>query len=120
MSRSFEQARELLLHKNTAPTNWQFLSISFDTDFDQPAVIARYAQGYRRGNADHWLFATAPTATLDALVPQLDFRFSRQGGSLIHNLRTVVLDPQGRLYRQFDGNRWTAAELAQAVEEASR
>jgi hypothetical protein len=35
------------------------------------------------------------------------------------NLRTVILDPQRRVYRQFDGNKWKAQELAQALAEAA-
>jgi cytochrome oxidase Cu insertion factor (SCO1/SenC/PrrC family) len=41
------------------------------------------------------------------------------GGSISHNLRTVVLDGQGRIRRQFDGNQWTAEELAREVVRAS-
>jgi cytochrome oxidase Cu insertion factor (SCO1/SenC/PrrC family) len=37
-----------------------------------------------------------------------------------HNLRTVVLDPQGRIFRQFDGNQWTPQELADAIVCAAR
>jgi cytochrome oxidase Cu insertion factor (SCO1/SenC/PrrC family) len=33
----------------------------------------------------------------------------------MHNLRTVVVDPQGRIFRQFDGNQWTPRELADAI-----
>jgi cytochrome oxidase Cu insertion factor (SCO1/SenC/PrrC family) len=32
-----------------------------------------------------------------------------------HNLRTVVLDPQGRIFRQLDGNQWTPQQLADAI-----
>jgi len=42
------------------------------------------------------------------------------GGSISHNLRTVVLDPGGKIYRQFDGNEWTPKELARALMEAAR
>jgi cytochrome oxidase Cu insertion factor (SCO1/SenC/PrrC family) len=45
--------------------------------------------------------------------------FSREGGSFSHNLRTVVLDPQGRIYKQFDGNLWTPLQLADAVAAAA-
>ena len=55
-----------------------------------------------------------------SLVSQLDFRFANEGGSFVHNLRTVVLDPQRRVYRQFDGNKWKAPELAQALAEAAQ
>jgi protein SCO1 len=120
MSRSFERARELLLARPDAPTNWQFLSISFDPEFDRPEVLRRYAQSYRGDNTDRWLFATASTNSLASLVPELDFRFMRDGGSLVHNLRTVVLDPEGRIYRYFDGKTWKPEDLVQALDEAAR
>jgi protein SCO1/2 len=120
MNRQFLQARELLQQRPGGPTNWQFVSISFDPEFDQPGVLARYAFSYRGRNADRWLFASAATNVMAGFVSQLDFRFANEGGSFMHNLRTVVLDPQRRLYRQFDGNRWKAQELADAMAEAAR
>ena len=84
------------------------------------AVLASYANFYRAGNADRWLFAAAPTNVLAELAPRLDLMVSREaGGSTSHNLRTVVLDGQGRIRRQFDGNQWTAEELAREVVRAS-
>jgi protein SCO1/2 len=120
MSQRFNQARELLLHMAGGPTNWQFLSISFDAQFDTPAVLAGYADYYREQSPDRWLFAAAPTNVLAEMASQLDFRFTNDSGCLVHNLRTAVLDPQGRLYRLFIGNEWDAGELAQAMAEAAR
>jgi protein SCO1/2 len=120
MGKNFGQARELVLATANAPTNWQFLSISFDPEFDQPAVLASYANFYRAGNADRWQFAAAATNVLSRLAPRLDLMVNREaGGSISHNLRTVVLDGQGRIRRQFDGNQWTAEELAREVVRAS-
>ncbi len=119
MGDNFARARELLLGATNAPSNWQFLSISFDPDFDQPATLAGYASLYRKDNADRWLFAAAPKPALAQLAPRLDLNVHREpGGSISHNLRTVVLDPHGRIHRQFDGNLWTPPELAQAILEA--
>jgi protein SCO1 len=120
MNRNFEQARALLLAQADAPTNWQFLSISFDPGFDTPQVLSAYASAYRGDNADHWLFAAATTNTLARLAPRLGLMVMRQGDAISHNLRTVVLDPQGRVYRQFDGNQWTAQQLADALLAAMR
>ena len=120
MGKNFGEARELVLATANAPTNWQFLSISFDPEFDQPSVLASYANFYRAGKADRWLFAAAPTNMLARLAPRLDLMVNREaGGSISHNLRTVVLDGQGRIRRQFDGNQWTAEELAREVVHAS-
>jgi cytochrome oxidase Cu insertion factor (SCO1/SenC/PrrC family) len=44
----------------------------------------------------------------------------RDTNGIMHNLRTVVVDPQGRIFRQFDGNRWTPRELADAILTAAR
>jgi protein SCO1/2 len=120
MSHHFSQARELLLQIPGGPTNWQFVSISFDPEFDTPGVLARYAENFRGQNADRWLFAAAPTNVLASMTSELDFRFANNEGSLVHNLRTVVLDPLRRVYRQFNGNQWKAEELAQALAEATR
>ena len=120
MGKNFAQARELILATPNAPTNWQFLSISFDPEFDQPAMLASYANFYRAGSADRWLFAAAPTNVLASLAPRLDLMVNREaGGNISHNLRTVVLDGQSRIRRQFDGNQWTAEELAREVIRAS-
>ena len=120
MNQHFNRAREALLRQTDGPTNWQFLSISFDPGFDKPDVLTRYAYSYRGKNTNQWLFASASGTVMDFMASQLDFRFANEGGSFVHNLRTVVLDGQRRVYRQFDGNKWKAEELAQAITEAAR
>jgi len=120
MNRNFAETRQLLLSNPHAPTNWEFLSISFDPDFDQPEVLSNYASLYRGDDSRHWLFAAAATDTLAKLAPRLDLMVVRQGAGISHNLRTVVLDPQGRIARQFDGNNWTPPQLADAILNAAR
>jgi protein SCO1/2 len=120
MNRNFSQTRELLLSNPKAPANWEFLSISFDSDFDQPDTLASYGNYYRHHQADRWLFAAAPPATLAELAAPLGLVVMRQDTNISHNLRTVVIDPKGRLYRQFDDNRWTPAQLAATISEAAR
>ena len=120
MNRSFSEARAQLLRQADAPTNWQFLCISFDPGFDTPAVLTTYARAFRGDNPSRWLFAAASPEVLADWAPRLDLKVEREGDSFSHSLRTVVLDPAGRIARQFDGNRWTADELAEAVIVAAR
>ena len=120
MNRNFSEARKILLADSAAPANWQLLSLSFDSAFDQPQILAGYAGIYRGANADHWLFAVASTNTLAALAPKVDLNFWRENGTLSHNLRTIVLDPSGKIFKQFDGNDWTPAQLADALRAAAR
>ena len=120
MNRNLAEARKIILAQTNAPTNWQLLSISFDPDFDKPDILASFGNFYRGDNASRWRFAVASTNTLAGLAPKVGLNFWREGGSISHNLRTVVLAGDGKIFKQFDGNDWTAAELAAAITEAAR
>jgi len=120
MNRNFATAQNLISSTPNTPTNWQFLSISFDPAFDTPEMLSRYASLYRTEDASHWLFAAASAGVLTNLAPRLDLMVMREGTSISHNLRTVVLDPNGIIFRQMDGNEWTPKELAEAVLQAAR
>ena len=96
------------------------LSISFDSDFDQPQILASYASLYRGQDNNRWLFVVASTNTLAGLAPKVDLNFWREDGSISHNLRTVVLDANGKIFKQFDGNDWTPPQLADAIIQAAR
>lgn len=120
MNRDFAETRRLLQADTNAPANWQFLSISFDPGFDTPDVLSNYASLYRGEDPDRWLFAAASSPALPNLAASLDLIVTRQGNNISHNLRTVVLDPQGHIFRQFDGNGWTAEELSDALKSAAR
>ena len=121
MNKNFAETRELMLSTPNAPTNWQLLSVSFDPGFDNPAVLSGYANFYRNGDTNHWLFAATPTNALAHLAPSLDLMIMRDGENIMsHSLRTVVLDPQGHIFRQLDGNKWTPQELADTIMEAAR
>ena len=57
---------------------------------------------------------------LKALASQIDFRLGNEEGSFQPNLRTVVHDTKGGVFRSFEGNQWKAEELADAMVLAAR
>lgn len=120
MNRNFAATRDLMLSLTNAPANWELLSISFDPGFDTPETLASYARLYRGESGSHWQFAAATTNALATWAPRVGLMVMRQGSNLSHNLRTIVLDPAGRLFRQFDGNDWTPPQLADALCAAAR
>jgi protein SCO1/2 len=120
MNRNLAEARRLILAQTNAPMNWQLLSVSFDADFDKPEILGGYGSFYRGTDTNRWLFTVASTNTLAELAPKVGLNFWRDGGSISHNLRTVVLDVDGKIFQQFDGNDWTAQELADAIVAAAR
>jgi protein SCO1/2 len=119
MSKNFAAAAQVLAGYGTF-TNWHLLSLTIDPRFDTPAVLHGYArrQGY---DPRRWSFVTAAQIEVDALAEQAGLVFRRQTPDALpdHNLRTLVLDPQGRLTKIFVGNSWTAAELVEAMRQAA-
>ncbi len=120
MNHNFAEARSRLLSDPRAPSNWQFLSISFDPDFDRPETLRSFAEFYRHHQDDRWLFVAATPQTLAGFAAPLGLMVMRQDNNISHNLRTVVIDPQGRLFCQFNDNLWKPEQLADAVERAAR
>ena len=118
MNRNFEKTRKILLSSPTETSKWQLLSLSFDGGFDHPEVLSAYAKSYRNDTADHWIFGTASAKTLAEVGAPLGLMIMNQGGSMAHNLRTVVLDKNGRIFHQFNDNSWTPSQLAEVMQEA--
>ena len=78
-------------------------------------IQERLAEETRRAEAAERI----KTDVLTNLAPRLDLMIMHEGNSISHNLRTVVLDPNGIIYHQFDGNEWTPKNLADAVLQAA-
>lgn len=120
MTRNFAKANRLLSSRSQTLSNWQFLSLSFDPKYDSPTVLKRYANAHRGPEKDGWLFGVLSSETISKLAPLIDLHVLHEGESFSHNLRTVVLDSQGRIHRQLDGNSWSAEQLVEALIGAAR
>ena len=111
LSKGFAAAYQKLKSERDAPPNWKLLSISFDPEFDTPAVLKSYAQRYSYDSAQ-WSFLTGSFEEIGGLAAQAGLRFGKEGDSISHNVRTIVIDAQGRLRRVFSDTKWTADDLA--------
>jgi protein SCO1/2 len=110
MSNNFGEAQKKLLAMPNSPTNWHLLTISFDPEFDTPVILKAYAQRFGADPA-RWNFLTGDLTEITAISEQFGQMFWREEGALSHNLRTVVINPSGRVQKIFEGNKWTSDEL---------
>jgi protein SCO1/2 len=119
LSTHFEDAQKKLLALTNAPPKWHLLSISFDPEADTPEVLKTYAGRYQY-NPEHWSFVTGDLIELTAIGDQVGEQFARNpGAGLSHNLRTVVVDAQGRIQKIYPNNDWTADELVAEILEGA-
>lgn len=120
MSERFAEVQAAFDTQNTGATNWHLLSITFDPEFDTPAVLKGYGQRWK-ADPRRWTLATGGFDQIEPFATSVGLYFGR-GVSIAdqnHNLRTLVIGPDGRLVQVFRGNEWSADELVQSLLEAS-
>jgi protein SCO1/2 len=119
MANDFEEAQQKLPKMPNAPTNWHLLTVSFDPEFDKPAMLKAYAQGHLY-NPARWTFATGDLDGVTAFGQLFGLAFYHdETGSITHNLRTAVIGASGRLQRVFEGNKWSSDELVTELVRAA-
>ncbi len=89
----------------------RLVSVTLDPEFDTPAVLEAHAQALG-ADPSLWHFVTGDRDEVLAFAKR--FGVIAEPGepdTLVHNLRTAVIDPQGRLVTAYSGNMWSPAEL---------
>jgi len=114
MSEHFARLQKILKQHEPLNGKWHLLSISFDPTFDTPKVLKDYGHTYGADFAT-WDFATESVETILRLANGLDLTLADDEGLIQHNLRTVVVDQEGRLVNITKGNEWTPNEVAQEI-----
>jgi protein SCO1 len=110
LSRNFEEASQKLAAMPGGPTNWHFLSVTFDPEFDTPAVLRAYGKSYQY-DPKRWNFLTGPTEKIGELAAGSGVKYEPAGGLLNHNFRTLIVDAAGHLQMVFP----TGGNLSDAI-----
>ena len=106
LSKNFQEASTRLGLITAGPTNWHFLSVSFDTQFDSPRVLKAYGEMYH-----YWSFLVGSAESVGELARLADVNFERAAGSFNHNFRTLIIDAAGHLQMVFP----TGGDLSSAI-----
>ena len=117
MDRHF-QVLQTAIKEGRLPSHVRLVSISFDPDYDTPAVLKDHA-ALVKADRRIWTFATAPRTQIESFGARLGLDVIREADSaaLTHNLRTAVIDGSGRLVTIFDGNDWTPEQAIATVKQ---
>ena len=118
LSSNFSDAQNALKARAGGPTNWHFLSITIDPEFDTPANLAAYAQKLTY-DTNRWTFATGELIDITAIGEQFGLYFWKESGTISHNVRTIVLDTKGRVHWTTKENDWKPAVLVEEIVKAA-
>jgi protein SCO1/2 len=120
MDRHFAAVQRELTRDPALRARAQLVSVSFDPVYDTPTVLGEHA---RRAGAEPslWRFVTGEREAIDRFAAAFGVSIIREDADLkeiVHNLRTAVIDPGGRLVTILPGNEWTPAQLLDAMRRA--
>jgi protein SCO1 len=122
MSRNFAEIDKALDLEPALYKKTHLLSISFDPDYDTPAVLrsygGAYTGNYTRETFAHWDFAAPPKEELPQVLKFFLVGVSPgENHTLTHSLSTIVLTPDGKIYKWYPTNDWTPQQLLADVKE---
>jgi protein SCO1/2 len=90
------------------------LSITFDPEHDQPETLAEYARTWTKDSTG-WHFLTGPSADVRKICQEFGVTAWQDEGLMTHSLHTVIIDQQGRVAANLEGNEYTAKQLTDLV-----
>jgi protein SCO1/2 len=119
MDRHFAAVQKTIQEDRSLNGRVQLLSVTFDPAYDTPPVLRAHAKKVG-AQPDTWSFLTGERDDIDRFAARLGVSVVREqnAADIVHNLRTAVIDADGRLEQVFTGNEWTPAEVVSTVREA--
>jgi protein SCO1/2 len=115
ITHNFAEIEKELVKSPALYSKTHLLSISFDSQYDTPRVLRNYARAFaaERGpqTFEHWEFATVPAAEKNAVTKLFDVFVTEEQGQITHSMSTVVISPDGRVCKSYNGNDWKPADV---------
>jgi protein SCO1 len=100
----------------------RLLIVTIDPEHDTPEVLRTYGLKYATGDGGahpfaRWNLATGAPQDVKKLAGFFGLDYYQDTRSIVHSLRTAIVDPAGRVYKVFEGNEWQVDEVMRALRE---
>jgi protein SCO1/2 len=112
MDRNFAAVQQALEAEPALRTT-HLVSITFDPATDTPAVLEKHARALKADPA-RWTFLTGDRDQIDKFASRFGMTIARAPDdpvNITHNLRTAIVDADGKLVKVYTGNDWKPEQL---------
>ncbi len=99
---------------NTLGRDIVLLTIVLDPEHDREGALSDYARVWT-SRPETWHFLTGPLPEVTRVAGLFGVEFWKDEGSVVHTLKTAVIDRDGRLAAAIDGNQFTVQQLDDLV-----
>jgi len=122
MDRNFALIQDRIAADPTLAGRVRLISVTLDPDYDTPAVLSEHASTLGADPAV-WTFLTGDRVTIDRVAARFGVGVMRDDGPegpVTHNLRTALIDSDGKLAKVYSGNEWTPDQVVEDLNAAVR
>jgi protein SCO1/2 len=122
MDRNFALIQDRIAADTTLAGRVRLISVTLDPDYDTPAVLSEHASTLGADPAV-WTFLTGDRVTIDRVAARFGVGVMRDDGPegpVTHNLRTALIDSDGKLAKVYSGNEWTPDQVVEDLNAAVR
>lgn len=123
MSNNFAQIDRQLGQDAELYAKTHLLSISIDPAYDEPKVLRSYGaahtERYEKETFAHWEFATGTSDQVKEIAQYFGLRYFPDKDQIIHGLRTVIVDPNGKIAKVYTGNEWKTEEVVEELKKSA-
>src|SRR5271170_2086380 len=122
MSKNFATIGKALAADPALYAKTHLLTLSFDPDYDTPAVLRSYGGAYTgkytQESFTHWDFAAPSKADLESVDKFFDVGVTpEKDHTITHSLSTVMIGPDGKVFRWYPTNDWTPEQVLSDVKQ---
>ena len=103
--------------KQRAGRDLILLTVTFDPARDKPEKLAEYASQWK-ADPNVWHFMTGGAPEVQRVCNMFGVDFFADEGLMNHSIHTAIINREGRLVANIEGNQFTAAQLGDLVETA--
>jgi len=114
MSKNFASLQERL--QKEFPARFHLISVSIDPAFDNPEVMKGYSTRWSK-DPQSWTFGSGSREQIETVTGLFGLVHESTGGLINHDLRTVLIGPDGKLVHVWKSNLWTPYEVQRRVQE---
>jgi protein SCO1/2 len=115
MSENFASINQQIEQRPELYQKTHLLSVSFDPDYDTPAVLRSYGAAhtgrYSAEDFQHWEFASGTKDQIKGIAQYFGLRYYEGNDQIVHGLRTALITPVGKIYKIYRGNEWKPEEV---------
>lgn len=101
--------------RNSLKRDLVLLTVTFDPVHDSPEALQKYAAKFAAGPAA-WHFLTGPEPAIRSVCALFGEDYFPDEGLMDHSLHTAIINRQGRLIANLEGNEFTAQQLGDLVQ----